>query len=374
MIFFIARSLVFGGGRTGWQPQHLLAEDADGDPSRRRALLSENPFARRIRVRPRLGRGLRARRRRLLSQAAGRGAVHAGDRTPPARPPRPAGRSRCAAALADALVEITTASELSSAHVTFLPEPEWRALGEHGFLQRTDQQFHWDNAGYASFDDFLGRLASRKRKTIRRERREALAPGIEVAWLTGTDLTEAAWDAFFAFYMDTGSRKWGRPYLTREFFSLVGEKMADRILLVMAKRAGRWIAGALNFIGSRRAVRPPLGRHRAPSVPAFRALLLPGHRLRDRPQARARRGRRPGRAQARPRLSAEHHLFRPLHRRSGVAPGGRRLSRARARLCGSRRRRACGAGAVPQGFGRAGVHDSGPTRQIVRWTRCASGT
>ena len=153
-------------------------------------------------------------------------------------------------ALADALVEITTASELSSAHVTFLTEPEWRTLGERGFLQRNDQQFHWENAGYASFDDFLARLASRKRKTIRRERKEALEPGIDVAWLTGSDLTEAVWDAFFAFYMDTGSRKWGRPYLTREFFSIVGEKMRDRILLVMARRAGRWIAGAINFLGA----------------------------------------------------------------------------------------------------------------------------
>ena len=92
-------------------------------------------------------------------------------------------------------------------------------------------------------------MSSRKRKTIRRERKEALAPGIEVRWLTGSDLTEEVWDAFFAFYMETGSRKWGRPYLTRDFFSLVSGKMADRILLVMAKRAGRWIGGALNFIG-----------------------------------------------------------------------------------------------------------------------------
>jgi hypothetical protein len=151
--------------------------------------------------------------------------------------------------LADALVEITTASGLSSAHITFLTEPEWRALGERGFLLRNDQQFHWENPGYASFEGFLTALASRKRKTIRRERKEALEPGIEVAWLTGSDLTEAVWDAFFAFYMDTGSRKWGRPYLTREFFSIVGEKMRDRILLVMAKRAGRWIAGAINFLG-----------------------------------------------------------------------------------------------------------------------------
>jgi predicted N-acyltransferase len=151
--------------------------------------------------------------------------------------------------LADALAEITTNSELSSAHITFLTETESQALAKRAFLQRTDQQFHWENAGYATFDDFLAALASRKRKTIRRERKDALAPGIEVHWLTGSDLTEAVWDAFFDFYMDTGSRKWGRPYLTREFFSIVGETMRDRILLVMAKRAGRWIAGAINFIG-----------------------------------------------------------------------------------------------------------------------------
>src|SRR5690349_416753 len=134
--------------------------------------------------------------------------------------------------------------------VPFMPAREWNLLAERGFLKRTDQQFHWENAGYGSFEDFLGALASRKRKVLKRERREALANGIEVDWLTGSDLTEAVWDDFFAFYMDTGSRKWGRPYLTREFFSLVGEKMADRILLVMAKRAGRYIAGAINFIGS----------------------------------------------------------------------------------------------------------------------------
>jgi hypothetical protein len=153
-------------------------------------------------------------------------------------------------ALGDALAEITTASELSSAHVTFLTKAEWDLLGKRGFLQRTDQQFHWKNAGYGCFDDFLAALSSRKRKTIRRERNEALSPGIEVAWLTGSDLTEAVWDDFFAFYMDTGSRKWGRPYLTREFFSIIGQTMRERILLVIAKRAGRAIAGAINFIGA----------------------------------------------------------------------------------------------------------------------------
>jgi uncharacterized protein len=152
-------------------------------------------------------------------------------------------------ALADALAHIAADNGLSSAHVTFLTEAEWRLLGARGFLQRTDQQFHWENAGYATFDDFLAALSSRKRKTIRRERKEALENGIEVRWLTGSDLAEEVWDAFFAFYMETGSRKWGRPYLTRQFFSIVGERMGDRILLVMARRAGRWIAGAINFIG-----------------------------------------------------------------------------------------------------------------------------
>jgi predicted N-acyltransferase len=153
-------------------------------------------------------------------------------------------------ALADSLMDICRRSNASSVHVTFATQPEWDLLGSRGFLKRTHQQFHWENAGYDSFDAFLAALASRKRKTIRREREDALSAGISVHWLTGADLTESAWDAFFDFYMETGSRKWGRPYLTRPFYSMVGEKMRDRILLVMAKRNGRWIAGAINFIGS----------------------------------------------------------------------------------------------------------------------------
>jgi len=153
-------------------------------------------------------------------------------------------------ALAEGLVELCRIDEASGVHVTFAAEDEYRFLGGLGFLQRTDQQFHWDNPGYNSFDDFLAALAARKRKTIRRERQDALQNGISVHCLTGRDLTEDAWDHFFAFYMETGSRKWGRPYLTRPFFSLITEAMRDRILLVMAKRDGRWIAGALNFIGS----------------------------------------------------------------------------------------------------------------------------
>jgi len=151
--------------------------------------------------------------------------------------------------LASGLIELTKLRDASSVHVTFAPEAEARLLGELGFLQRNDQQFHWENANYAIFDDFLNALASRKRKAIKRERREALEAGIEVRWLTGSDLTETVWDHFFAFYTETGSRKWGRPYLTRKFYSLIGETMADKVLLVMAKRAGRYIAGAINFIG-----------------------------------------------------------------------------------------------------------------------------
>ena len=153
-------------------------------------------------------------------------------------------------ALASGLVALCEATKASSAHVTFAREAEWKLLAKHGFLQRTDQQFHWHNQGYRHFDDFLATLNSRHRKAIKRERRDALANGITIHALNGSDITEDAWDAFFAFYMETGSRKWGRPYLTRSFFSLIGESMAKDVLLVMARRNNRWIAGAINFVGS----------------------------------------------------------------------------------------------------------------------------
>ncbi|WP_238858149.1 GNAT family N-acetyltransferase [Faunimonas pinastri] len=154
------------------------------------------------------------------------------------------------AGLASALVQLCDRYGASSAHLTFMPEGEWSFAGDLGFLQRTDQQFHWTDDGYGNFEGFLEALASRKRKGLRKERRDALADGIEVEWVTGADLTEAHWDAFFRFYTDTGSRKWGRPYLNRRFFSLLGERMADRVLLILARREGRYIAGALNLIGS----------------------------------------------------------------------------------------------------------------------------
>lgn len=152
-------------------------------------------------------------------------------------------------ALVQAAIALADREDLSSLHMNFASDPDQKILVQSGLLPRTDRQFVWTNAGYASFDDFLSDLSSSHRKTIRRERREALE-GLEVRVLTGSDLSEAAWDAFFDFYVDTGSRKWGRPHLNRAFFSILGERMADRIALVMAYEGAVPIAGALNFLGA----------------------------------------------------------------------------------------------------------------------------
>ena len=148
-----------------------------------------------------------------------------------------------------AIEAVTVQNDLSSAHATFVAPEQVPLFEAAGWLIRTDSQFHWRNDGYVSFDDFLGALSSRKRKAIRKER-EAAVRGLDIRHLTGADLTETAWDAFWEFYQDTGSRKWGRPYLAREFFSLLGERMADRVLLILAYRDGAPIAGALNLIGA----------------------------------------------------------------------------------------------------------------------------
>ncbi|MEM6973951.1 MAG: GNAT family N-acetyltransferase [Pseudomonadota bacterium] len=158
-------------------------------------------------------------------------------------------RETVQAGLLDAARRITADNHLSSLHVTFCTDHEWHLGKRAGFLQRTDQQFHWENAGYQRFEDFLDALSSRKRKNLRKERERAVENGIEMHWLTGDALGEEHWDAFWHFYQDTGTRKWGRPYLSRQCFEILGETMADRILLVMARRSGRWIAGALNVIG-----------------------------------------------------------------------------------------------------------------------------
>jgi predicted N-acyltransferase len=140
-------------------------------------------------------------------------------------------------------------NQLSSVHATFLTPDQQALFADAGWLMRTGEQFHWSNDGYGDFGDFLGALASRKRKAIRKEREAALGDGLEIVHLTGSAITEAHWDAFWRFYQDTGQRKWGRPYLTRPFFSMVGETMGERVLLMLALRNGQPIAGALNFIG-----------------------------------------------------------------------------------------------------------------------------
>ena len=237
------------GGRTGWQPQHVLARTPDG------TLVAAAPCYRKSHSR---GEYVFDRGWAEAYERAGGSYYPKLQVAVPFTPAtgrrlllRPGPQAHAVGrALAGGLVELCGLSGASGVHVTFATEPEFRLLGELGYLQRTDQQFHWENPGFASFDEFLAALTARKRKTIRRERHDALQNGISVHWLTGRDLTEDVWDAFFEFYMETGSRKWGRPYLTRPFYSLVGEKMRDRIVLVMAKRAGRWIAGAINFIGS----------------------------------------------------------------------------------------------------------------------------
>jgi uncharacterized protein len=152
-------------------------------------------------------------------------------------------------ALLDAASQATRSLEASSLHITFMTEEEWALAAACGYLRRADQQFHWLNKGYASFDDFLAGLSSSRRKTLRRERAAIRDAGIEFDWLRGSSITESDWDAFFEFYLCTGSQKWGRPYLTREFFSRVGAGMGDAILLITARRGPQPIAAALNFIG-----------------------------------------------------------------------------------------------------------------------------
>ncbi len=146
-------------------------------------------------------------------------------------------------------IQIGEQNQFSSLHINFVPPEDADNLSSIGLLSRTDQQFHWTNQGYQSFDDFLKALSSAKRKNLRKERARAQRD-IEFVHLSGPEITESYWDSFYHFYMDTGSRKWGTPYLNRETFSMLGERMADKILLVFAMDAGQPIAGAMNMIGS----------------------------------------------------------------------------------------------------------------------------
>jgi uncharacterized protein len=150
--------------------------------------------------------------------------------------------------IAAALRQITEQTGASSAHVNFIFEEDRETLALNGFLPRMGEQYHWFNRGYESYDDFLTALSSRKRKTIRRERREATKE-VTIRRLFGAEITERYWDAFWLFYQDTGARKWGQPYLTRSFFRLIAERMPEPLLMIVAERDGIPVAGALNFIG-----------------------------------------------------------------------------------------------------------------------------
>ena len=150
--------------------------------------------------------------------------------------------------LAAAAIALAEQAGLSSVHITFPNHDVCERLASHGFLIRTGQQFHWQNADYATFEQFLETFASRKRKAVRKERAEA-TQNVTLEIVEGREIKEAHWDALFQFYMETGSRKWGHPYLNRTFFSLLGDAMPERCLIVFAKRAGRYVAGALHMIG-----------------------------------------------------------------------------------------------------------------------------
>jgi uncharacterized protein len=237
------------GGRTGWNPAHMMVETADGE------LVAVAPCYLKTHSQGEyvFDHGWAEAFERAGGQYYPKVQVSA----PFSPVPGPrllvkSGVHQTPAynALIKGLRALRDQTGASSIHITFTTKEEWDALGERDFLKRMDQQFHWHNDNYSSFEAFLESLASRKRKMIRRERRDALGNGITIERLTGVGLEEKHWDAFFNFYEDTGARKWGRPYLNRRFFSEIGISMKDEILLVMAKRDGKYIAGAINMIGS----------------------------------------------------------------------------------------------------------------------------
>lgn len=233
------------GERTGWQPSHLVLEDeSDRIIALAPAYLKSHSMGEYV-----------------FDQSWAEAYARAGGQyypklqlsvpfTPATGPRLMAKNQDDKALLARVIPQMIAEADLSSAHLTFLPEVDMPMMENSGYLIRTDQQFHFINEEYRDFDAFLDALSSRKRKMIKRERRDALANGITIEHLTGQEIQEHHWDAFFEFYMDTGARKWGRPYLNRLFFSLIGERMADKIVLMLAKRKGRYTAGAINFLGA----------------------------------------------------------------------------------------------------------------------------
>jgi hypothetical protein len=232
------------GGRSGWTPRHLLAVDAAGRAIGAMALYVKS----------------HSRGEYVFDHAWADALERAGGRYYPklqgASPFTPVTGRRLltadpavAAGLGQAAAHLAQEIGASSVHVTFSTQAEAEALAGLGYLRRTGVQFHWTNPGYGCFADFLGALSSQKRKSIRRERERA-AESVTIRILTGRDLTQAAWDVFFACYMDTGARKWGSPYLNRRFFELIDQRMAERIVLFLAEDGAHPIAAALNFVGS----------------------------------------------------------------------------------------------------------------------------
>ncbi len=235
------------GGRTGWTPAHVIVEDACGRMvAAAPSYLKSHSMGEYVFDHSWADAYERAGGRYYpkvqvaapFTPATGRRLLVAADAPEGARE-----------ALIEGLRELRRRTKASSIHVTFPTAGDAERLSAAGFLVRHGEQFHFFCNGFSSFDDFLAALASRKRKAIKRERREALGGDVTIEWITGASIRPEHWNAFFAFYMNTGSRKWGRPYLTRNFFERVGAALADRILLVMARRGRRYIAGAINFIG-----------------------------------------------------------------------------------------------------------------------------
>lgn len=236
-------------GATGWQAQHILLTDEKDQPVGLMPLfLKSHSMGEYV-----FDHGWA----NALERAGGHYYPKLQGSVPftPATAPKllvPSGSLASQAALLQTAEQLAGKLNASSVHLTFVPDAEAELAGSMNWLRRMDTQFHWHNQGFTSFEDFLDTLSSRKRKTIRRERRDALAEGITIRWLTGKEIEERHWDAFFDFYEDTGARKWGRPYLNRTFFSLLSHYMADRVVLMLAYEGKTPIAGAINFRGKDR--------------------------------------------------------------------------------------------------------------------------
>ena len=233
--------------RTGWQPQHLVVEDENGDVAACAPLyLKSHSYGEYV-----FDWGWAD----AWERAGGsyypklQSAVPFTPATGPRLLIREGAPDKLHDILLSAMVQLARQHEVSSLHITFPPKEQWDRMGAAGFLKRTGKQFHWENRGYESFDDFLGRLASRKRKAIRKERREVRDQGVRLRALGGDEITPGHWDAFYHFYIDTIDRKWGRPYLNREFFAILGETLSELAVMVVGEEDGDLICGALNLKG-----------------------------------------------------------------------------------------------------------------------------